>query len=115
MTDVELHGLEVFGYHGALEAERRDGQTLVFDIVLRLAREPSADDLAETVDYRDVAARVRAVSDRAPVHLLETLAAAVADELMEAFPLAGVRVRVRKPGVELGQPVDYSAAIVERP
>ena len=115
MTEVELHGLEVFGHHGALQSERSSGQTFVFDIVLRLAREPAADELAETVDYREVAARIRDVSDRVPLQLLETLAAAVADELMEAFPLAGVRVCVRKPDVELDQPVDYSAATVERP
>jgi dihydroneopterin aldolase len=115
MTEVEVHGLRVFGYHGALESERRVGQTFVFDLVLRLTASPTSDDLAETVDYRDVVARVREVSDRRPVRLLETLAAAVADELMASFPLDGVRVRVRKPGVVLERPVDYTAATVERP
>ena len=27
---VELHGLEVFGYHGVREEERRDGRTFVY-------------------------------------------------------------------------------------
>ena len=115
MTEVEVHGLEIFGYHGALESERRAGQTFVFDLLLRLAADPRSDDLAETVDYREVVARVREVSDRRPVRLLETLAAAVADDLMASFSLEGVRVRVRKPDVELHRPVDYTAATVERP
>ena len=115
MTELEVYGLEVFGYHGALEVERRVGQTFVFDLVLRLTADPTSDDLAETVDYRQVVACVREISDRAPVRLLETLAAAVADELMASFSLDGVRVRVRKPQVQLERPVDFTAATVERP
>lgn len=115
MIEVELAGIEVFGNHGVLDEERREGQPFVFDVVLRLAAEPRHDDLAETVDYREVAACVREVSDRRPVRLLETLAAAVADELMARFGPAGVRVRVRKPEVVLDPPVEHSAVTVERP
>jgi 7,8-dihydroneopterin aldolase/epimerase/oxygenase len=115
VTEVEVHGLEIFGHHGALESERKVGQTFVFDVLLRLADGPASDDLSETVDYREVVARVQEVSDRVPARLLETLAAAVADELMAAFPLEGVRVRVRKPAVRLERPVAYTAATVERP
>jgi dihydroneopterin aldolase len=113
--NIELHGVEVFGYHGALDEERRTGQPFLFDVTLRLAAEPTSDDLAETVDYRDVAACIREVSDRGHFHLLETLAAAVADELMTLFPISAVRVRVRKPQVELELPVEFSAVTVERP
>lgn len=112
---VELRGLEVFGYHGAEEDERRDGQTFVFDVSLWPAGEPASDDIAQTVDYRAVAACVRDVSDRRPVQLLETLAAAVADELLASFRPVRVRVRVRKPQVQLDAPVEYSAVTVERP
>jgi dihydroneopterin aldolase len=113
--EVELHGLEVFGYHGAEEWEREQGQSFLFDVTLVLQREPAADSLDETIDYRAVAACVRDVSEREPVQLLETLAAAVADELMRSFAVARVRVRVRKPHVRLDPPVEYTAAIAERP
>ena len=33
---VELHGLEVFGHHGVLESEQREGQTFLFDITLEV-------------------------------------------------------------------------------
>ena len=92
---VELHGLEVFGHHGVLESEQREGQTFLFDVTLEVA-EPSADRVEETVDYRDVAACVEEVSDSARFNLLETLAAAVADALVASFPVATARVRVRK-------------------
>ncbi len=112
---IELKGLEVFGYHGVEKGERRDGQPFVFDVSLWPAGEPTSDDIADTVDYRAVAACVREVSDRAPVQLLETLAAAVADELMARFSPERVRVRIRKPNVVLDLSVKYSAVTVERP
>src|SRR5437879_6308476 len=34
---VELHGLEVFGRHGVLDDEERDGQTFLFDVPLEAA------------------------------------------------------------------------------
>ena len=57
---------------------------------------------------------IREVSDGQRYNLIEALAAAVADELLERFPVARVRVRVRKPEVRLGAPVEWTAATVER-
>ncbi len=73
------------------------------------------DRIEDAVDYRLVAARVQAVSNERRFHLLEALAAAVADDLMKSFPLEHVRVRVRKREVApAGLAVEYSAATVER-
>ena len=52
------------------------------------------------------------MSEARAFHLLEALAAAVADALLDRFPVARVRVRVRKPDVRL--PVEHAAATVER-
>jgi len=112
---IELYGLEVFGYHGATEVEEREGQLFLFDVSLDVQREPEADDIGQTIDYRDVAACVRGVSDRRRVQLLETLATSIADELVTRFPVVRVRVRVRKPQVQLDPPAEYSAVNVERP
>jgi dihydroneopterin aldolase len=57
---------------------------------------------------------VRAVSAARQFRLLEVLAAAIADALLERFSLERARVRVRKPQVELGAAVEYAAATVER-
>jgi len=113
---VELHGLELFGRHGATEEERREGQRFLFDLELLLdTRATETDALAHTLDYREAVALVREVSDRRPYVLLEALAAACADGLLQRFPLVQVaRVRVRKPDVVLDAPVEFSAATVER-
>jgi dihydroneopterin aldolase len=109
---VELHGLEVFGRHGVLEEEQRHGQTFLFDVSLAVD-EPAGDRVEDTVDYRDVAACVREVSDGRRCDLLETLAAGVAEALAERFPVEHVRVRVRKPQ-PAGVTAEWSAATAER-
>ena len=135
---VELHGLEVFGRHGVLEEEHRDGRTFLYDVWLEVSDSSLSDRIEDAVDYRDVVACVREISDGRAYrllealatalaealreisngrrfHLLEALAAAVADALVDRFHVERVRVRVRKPGVEVhGLPTAYSAATVER-
>jgi dihydroneopterin aldolase len=111
MKTIELAGLEVFGYHGANEDERRDGQRLLYDLELEVGEAGSSDRIEDAVDYREVAACVREISEGRSFHLLEALAAAVADALLDRFPVTRVRVRVRKPDVRL--PVEHAAATVE--
>jgi dihydroneopterin aldolase len=112
---VELAGLELTGRHGALPEERETGQRFLFDVWLDVPAEAAATDrLEDAVDYRDVAAAVRRVSEGRAYHLLEALAAAVADELLARFPVSRARVRVRKPDVRLEAPVDWAGVSVER-
>ena len=110
---VELRGLQLFAHHGALEEERRRGQTFLFDLWLDVPGGALSDRLEDAVDYRLVVDCVRDVSEARAYHLLEALAHAVAAELLDRFPLERARVRVRKPQVRL--PVEYSAVTVELP
>jgi dihydroneopterin aldolase len=112
---VELRGLEIFGRHGVLEREQHEGRTFLYDVWLDVSDSALSDRIEDAVDYRSVAACIQGISDGRRFHLLEALAAGVAEALVERFPLERVRVRVRKPGLEVaGLPVAYSAATVER-
>jgi dihydroneopterin aldolase len=113
MITVELHGLEVFGRHGVLDHERRDGQMFLYDISIEIAEAPPSDRVEDTIDYRDVAHCVQKVSDGHAFQLLEALASAVADSIVEGFEVNRVRVRVRKP-TPGGIAAEYAAATVER-
>jgi 7,8-dihydroneopterin aldolase/epimerase/oxygenase len=110
---VELHGLELQGRHGVEEEERANPQAFLFDLWLDVPADALSDRIEDAVDYREVATCVRQVSEERQFHLLEALAAAVADAIVERFPVTSARVRVRKPGVVLDAPVDYSAATAE--
>ncbi|MDP8910583.1 MAG: dihydroneopterin aldolase [Actinomycetota bacterium] len=116
MICVELAGLELFGHHGVREEERRAGQPFLYDVKVHISATALSDRLEDTVDYSHVAACVREVSRARQFRLLETLAAAVADTILERFPAERVQVRVRKPTVRpAGLAVEYAAASVERP
>jgi dihydroneopterin aldolase len=113
---IELHGIELHGYHGVLEHERQEGQRFLVDLELDLADATAAetDRIENAVDYRDVVATVVELSDARAYHLLEAFATAIADTLVQRFPLSRARVRVRKPDVVLARPVEHAAVVVER-
>jgi dihydroneopterin aldolase len=112
---IEVLGLELFGRHGALEQERRDGQRFLFDLWLDVpAAAVASDRLEDAVDYRELVALVRDVSDGRTFRLLEALAGELADAVLRRFPVERVRVRVRKPDVRLPEPVEHTAVSVER-
>ena len=115
MTTIELIGIELHGYHGVNEDERRDGQLFVFDVRLEVPDGTGASDrIEDTIDYRAVATLVREISDGRAYQLLEALAAELAAAMLERFPADAVRISVRKPEVKLDPPVAHSAVTVER-
>jgi 7,8-dihydroneopterin aldolase/epimerase/oxygenase len=113
---IELVGLVVFGHHGYLEEERRLGQRFVVDIEIEVPDTATRSDVIEdTVDYRHVAELVREVFSGPERLLLEALAGAAADGILERFDdVERARVRIRKPDVVIEPPVDYAAISVER-
>lgn len=112
---IELFGIELQGFHGALDWERERGQRFLFDVELDVGEAGSSDRLEDAVDYRDVVACVQEISDGRAYHLLEALATALADGLLARFRAARVSVRVRKPDVVLDPPVEYAAVRATRP
>jgi dihydroneopterin aldolase len=113
--EIEIDGLELMGFHGATPQEQKQGQRFLFDVWL-VAHDAGvrSDRLADTVDYTKVVACIREISDSHRFNLIEALAAAIADTLVERFEVSRVRVRVRKPEVQLEAPAAYSAATIER-
>jgi dihydroneopterin aldolase len=113
---LELYGLHVFGYHGVEEEEQRLGQLFLYDLELEVGDRGASDRLEEAVDYTQVAQAIRQLSTARRFNLLEALATAVADMLMERFRPESLRLRVRKPQVKpAGLTVEYSSVTAERP
>jgi dihydroneopterin aldolase len=112
---LEIYGLEIYGYHGVLPRERERGQRFLFDVSL-VAHDAGVrtDKVKDTVDYTKVVTCVQQIATGTRFNLIEALAAAVADALLAGFDVSRVRVRVRKPEVELDVPVEFTAATVER-
>jgi dihydroneopterin aldolase len=112
---VELRGLQVPGRHGVLAEELDRDRIFVFDISFDVSDRALSDRIEDAVDYRDVAACVREVSDGRRYNLVEALAAGVADAIVSRFPVDWVRVHARKPDLDVaGLHLDEAVAIVER-
>ena len=95
LDQIALRGLRVFGYHGVLDSERRDGQEFLVDAVIWLdtAGAAASDDLGLTVDYAALADRLAAIVAGPPVRLIETLA----HRLAEAAPPSSRSAKSRSP------------------
>ena len=94
-----LEGLQFFGHHGDSEAERSVGGRVDVDVevLCDLSRAGRTDTLADTVNYVTCYRAVRRVVEEGSHHLLERVAARVADELLVIDErIEGVRVRVAK-------------------
>lgn len=117
MTDrIVLQNIRVEGRHGVLEDERASAQPFEVDVELVLDLRPagSSDDLTRTIDYRDVDATVRRIIRDRSYQLLETIAETIASEILASDDVDEVVIRVRKPEVRLGGPIDFAAVEIRR-
>ena len=115
MITVELHGLEIRGRHGVTDEERERNQPFLYDIDFDVSDAALSDRLEDAVDYVEVAACVRAVSEAHSYSLLEALASDVADAIVSRFDVSRVRVRLRKTDVQpAGLDVEWTSATVVR-
>lgn len=83
---IALTGLKARGFHGCFEHERRDGQDFSCDITLWLDSAPAAasDELADTVDYGELAELAHHIIAGPPRNLIETVAAEIAETILAA-------------------------------
>jgi dihydroneopterin aldolase len=116
MTDrIELRGLRVRGNHGVFDHERRDGQDFVIDITvwIDLAGAAASDDLNDTYDYGVLAQRAADVVSGPARNLIETVAAEIAEGVMDDRRVHAVEVVVHKPQAPI--PLSFTdVAVVAR-
>jgi dihydroneopterin aldolase len=97
---IKVTGIKAFGYHGVLPHEAIEGQELTVDLVVTLDLRAASlsDDLAQTINYADLAqiAHDNIVGER--VQLIERLAGKIAEEISSAYSqITSVSVTVHKP------------------
>ncbi len=118
MTDrITLSNMVFQARHGVNDWEKAEAQRFEVDVELAVDVQPAGreDDLARTVDYRGVYAITRQVVESTTYNLIEALAEAIAHEVLAGQELVEeVLVRVRKPEVRLGGPLDHAAVEIRR-
>jgi dihydroneopterin aldolase len=104
MDIVFIEDLRVDTVIGIYDWERRVRQTLSFDIEMAFDnRVPAAtDDIALTLNYKDVAKRLSTYVSESSFGLVETLAERCAAIIREEFGVSWVRLKLSKPGAVRG-------------
>ncbi len=104
MDKVFIEGLEIETLIGIYDWERRIRQPLVFDLEMAFDnRKPAAtDDIADTLNYKDVSKRLIDFVSQSEYQLVETLAERCADIVLREFGVAHVRLKLSKPGAVRG-------------
>ena len=115
MDRIQLTGMSFQGRHGVRDAEREGAQEFKVDIEVEadLSEPARTDRLVDTVDYTRVRAAAREVIEGPPMHLLESLASAIAERvlLLPRVETVSVRVSKRPPSM---QPIDLAAVHIKR-
>ena len=101
MDTVFVENLEIIGTHGVLPHERKFEQKFLLDIRASFdtAQSAASDRLEDTLDYVRFCRIARDVIDSKPVFLIEKLASAIAERILEDARIAEVSVTIRKPAV----------------
>ncbi|MCE2516660.1 MAG: dihydroneopterin aldolase [Alphaproteobacteria bacterium] len=98
---VFLHEVEVICSIGLHDFERAEKQRVLIDVELRLdaSNEPTADTVADTLDYDEVRNAVIALAEARHYDLQETLARHIFDAISAMRDVVGVSVQTQKPDV----------------
>lgn len=95
---IILAGLEVFCRVGVPDAERAQPQRLLLDLEIEtdFTRAIRSDDVADTINYFDVAQRLKRLGEGREWRLIETLAAEAARLVVDAFGARAATAEVKK-------------------
>ena len=104
MDTVFIEDLRIDAVIGIYDWERRVRQTLSFDIEMAFDNSvPAAsDDIALTLNYKDVSKRLIDYVGASSFGLVETLAERCAAIIREEFGVGWVRLKLSKPGAVRG-------------
>lgn len=113
---IILHGIQFFGYHGVSPQERQVGGRYAVDVELEydLRAAGRSDNLADTLSYSPIHKLVLSIGQEQRFHLIEALAEAIAQAILEKFPADAVTVCVKKQPPPMAGILDYTAVEIRR-
>ena len=116
MDVIKLCNIVFYAHHGYYKAERELGQRFELDIEVECDLKSAAidDDLQKTVDYRKIYSLAKDTFENYKFKLLETVAERIAKQILQAYPVYTVLIRVRKPHVPLKGFLDHVEIEIKR-
>jgi len=116
MDRIRLENMTFYGYHGVSAAEKETGRRFEVDCELTadLAEPGKTDRLTDTIDYAAVYDLIADIVQNRSFSLLEGLAVNLATEVLAAFDVIEVTIRVRKLVPPINGNIDYIEVEVTR-
>jgi dihydroneopterin aldolase len=101
MDKIHIEGLEVFSLIGVYDWEREAKQRLVVDMVLYadLSLAALTDNVADTINYAEVASSVALTAKDSSFELIEALAGAMIKQLFAQFSIRKISLKLSKPDI----------------
>lgn len=99
MFRIIIKNLNLFGYHGVKESEKKDGQNFRFNIEIFINKGSflNDDSIENTLNYSEVIKLIKRINSSERFNLLETFSQTVAEDIMKISPLVDkVIVRIEK-------------------
>jgi dihydroneopterin aldolase len=95
---IHVEQLEVFAHVGVPDHERHAPQRITVNVTVWpvAGLHGLSDDIGRTINYSEIARKVREVVEERRDKLIETLAEKIADHLLSSLPIRRVRIELRK-------------------
>lgn len=109
MDKIIIKDLEIFAYHGVLDAEKQNGQTfyVTVELFMDLRDAGLADDLDKTVNYAEVCEDIRLVMTEEKYDLIEAVAENIAGTILLKYDkIKTVHVTISKPHAPISMTFD---------
>ncbi|PKK84367.1 MAG: dihydroneopterin aldolase [candidate division Zixibacteria bacterium HGW-Zixibacteria-1] len=116
MDVIRLNKMVFYGYHGVSAAEKETGRRYEVDCELEadLAPPGQTDSIKDTIDYVAVYQKIQQIVEGKAFSLIESLARAIADAILEEFPVFRVTLRIRKMIPPIAGTIDHIEIEVTR-
>ncbi len=104
MDIIYIKDLQIETVIGVFDWERNVRQTVSIDLEMAtdIHKAAATDDINDALDYKAVCKRVIAFVEASRFQLVEALAEAVAQLIVQEFPIPWLRLRLGKPGALRG-------------
>jgi 7,8-dihydroneopterin aldolase/epimerase/oxygenase len=114
---MTLAGIKIYPRIGVTPEERSVPQECQADLILWGSFEAAAatDALDQSIDYCQILSAVQKIAEVREYNLLETLAYGIVQNILQNFPVAHVRVKLRKQPASLLNFLDFVEVEVEGP
>lgn len=117
MDKMYIRDLELFGFHGVFEEEKRLGQKFIlsFELDLDLKSAGKTGELSQSVHYGELCEKIEEEFNRQNFELIETVTLNLADFILNEYKIInGVKVFLKKPWAPIKKHLDTVEIMIER-